>query len=110
MDMESMPDIIGILPSGLFEFFKKQDIYVPAWTTMILVFANPFKKTFDVSMFEGAKDFFVWYSKVLIQGPDGLRTISYAKDDVLGNSGEWKLFVPPTLIGVNFRTRLRWIP
>ncbi len=94
----------AVLPSDLFEKLKLLDIPVPAWADMILVFPNTVKKSLDVSMFEEGKDFFIWYSKVLIKGPGSGKSNCYAKDDV----GDWKIFVPPTLIGVNLRTKLRW--
>lgn len=100
----NMPEAIGILPSGLFDVMKNYDVALPSWATMILTFANPVRKSWEVAFFEGVKDFFIWYSKVLIKGPEGIKTFAYAKDE----SGEWKLFVPPTLIGVNLQTKLRY--
>lgn len=86
---------------GAFKLLEKLEIVLPDWAEMLFVFARKDKKRFDVSYFEDAKDFFLWYSKVLITQKD-LQAISFTRKDA-----EWLVFVPPTLIGVNLRTRLR---
>lgn len=98
-------DKTGLNPADIFSSLEKMDIPVPSWAVMMFIFSKEEKKVVDVSFFEDTKEFFLWYSKVLIRsaGSVDLTSASFAKE---GDS--WKLFVPPTLIGVNLRTKLRF--
>jgi hypothetical protein len=97
-------DQIGLNPNTLFGQLEKYEIAVPTWATMLFVFARSDRKILDVSFFEDTKDFFLWYSKVLIRRVKDVKAASYSKDV----TNEWKLFLPPTLIGVNLRTKMRF--
>lgn len=85
-----------------FSTLEKLDIATPTWATMLFLYIREEKPTIDVSFFEDAKDFFLWYSKVLILQGDAVRYAAFARDE----SG-WQPFSPPTLIGVNLKTKLR---
>jgi hypothetical protein len=88
-------------------FFSTLDILgiaSPAWATAMFVFTRPSRRSLDVSFFEEAQDFFIWYSRVLIDRKEDMRVASFNR--AIGES-VWKIFSPPTLIGIDLQTRLR---
>lgn len=97
-----LSDNFGLNFSEVADALSKVDITLPSWAAMMFIFVRSNHKSLDVSFFEDSKDFFIWYSKVMIRKPEDLRSASYSKE---GN--DWKVFLPPTLIGVHLRTQLR---
>lgn len=88
---------------SVFSLLESLGVVVPAWATSMLVFTRSDKRYLDVSFFDDTKEFFLWYSRVLIDGADNLRFAAFSREQ----GKDWKAFVPPTLIGVELRTRLR---
>ena len=88
---------------SVFSLLESLDIAVPAWSKTMLAFTRRDKRYLDVSFFEDSKDFFLWYSRVVIDRLEGLRFGAFTRE----HGNEWKMFVPPTLIGVELKTRLR---
>ena len=89
--------------NNIFSIMEELDISIPKWAKMLFVFSV--KDKIDVSFFEEINDFFIWYSKVLIKRKDSMIVSSFKYDDILK---QWQLFFPPTLIGVNLETRMRF--
>lgn len=88
---------------SVFPLLEKLEISVPSWAAMLFAFIRTEKQSLDVSFFEEAENFFMWYSRVLVGRPEDLKLVSLAR-----NPGkDWLPFAPPTLIGVNIRTKLR---
>lgn len=79
------------------------DVPMPSWAKLLFAFCRD-GGSLDVSFFEDATDFFLWYAKVLVRRKDDMVTASLQQEV----SGHWQVFAPPTLVGVNIRTRLRF--
>jgi hypothetical protein len=94
---------LSVNPTEIIDALKGMDIVVPSWASMVFAFVRETKKLIELSCFEDPKDFFLWYSRVMISKPEDMKVVSYSKQD-----DQWKLFLPPTLIGVNLETRLRF--
>lgn len=90
--------------SLIFNHFESQELAIPTWATTIFIYVRLDQPKIDISFFEDVKDFFLWYSKVLIAIAGKITNYCFQYDDTLK---EWRPFDPPTLIGVNLRTKLR---
>ena len=101
LDAEIIEWLMGD-PHHVFKAIAKLDIAVPSWAQMFFIFTRYDSDKLDVSFFEDAKEFFLWYSKILIRFGDDIHSVSFSSKD-----GIWQIFLPPTLIGVSLRTRLR---
>jgi len=85
-------------PLKFFSNLKKLAVSLPTWSKHILL---SFKENcLEIYFFEDTQDFFVFYAKKAIQ-QSNLKFISFVLED------KWKLFIPPTLIGTNLKTKVR---
>lgn len=96
-------DLIASDTNNVFKALVELDIAVPPWSQMLFVFARHDGSKLDASFFEDAKEFFLWYSKVLIRHGEDIHTASFSRKE-----GIWQIFMPPTLIGVSLQTKLRF--
>ena len=86
-------------PISIFQHFDKLEVPVFNWSAVIFLIMRNGSKL-DISFFEDAKDYFLWYTRVSINSSH--RFESFIKDN-----GNWIIFTPPTLIGPNLKTKLR---
>src|SRR5690348_13859556 len=77
-------------PLSIFGDFEKLEIDQPVWSKMMLFFLKKDQPTLDISFFEEPKDFFVWYSKLLISKGSNISLHSFTFEN-----GEWKSFSAP---------------
>lgn len=89
--------------SGLGGHLKSLNIKSPEWSKILLFSLKGEDLSVEVVFYEDAKDFFLFYTKKIIKQSD---------DNVIGcfdrvKDGDWKEFAPPTLIGINLKTKLR---
>ena len=92
-------------PAKAIEQLDSLSITLPEWARLILLVLRAEKQTMEASFYEDARDFFLAYTKKVlrnsnVQSPD---FICFSREE----TGEWKHFIPPTLIGTNLRTKLR---
>ena len=90
-------------PLAIFDLLEGLSLDDPKWAQMALLYVRKSKETIDISFFEEPKEFFLWYSKVLIVNGDKVFANAFIRED----DGTWSPFSPPTLIGVNLKTKLR---
>lgn len=101
---ETVLEAIANRPESFFDDLEELSIKVPSWSKLLLVVLAPNKKAMEVGFFEEAKEFFLSYTKkVLRYTTSNLNFICFSREQ----SDDWKVFVPPTLIGTNLRTKLR---
>lgn len=86
---------------AVFSVMEGIEFHMPSWASMMLYFVT--ENSLDVSFFSDQRDYFVWYSKVLIRRNDDTKVASFQRDE----DGKWQLFLPPPIIGVNLHTKLR---
>ena len=87
---------------SIFNHLTTLEIALPTWASMLLLLINNTAPKIDIAAFDNNKDFFSWYGKILANHPDSFTTATFIVED-----NEWRHFMPPTLIGVNLRTKLR---
>lgn len=90
--------------NAVFSHFESNGIQIPAWARFCFVVRRTAKKSYDVTFYENEQEFYVRYSKVLlIANADTTSFLCFAR-----NMDEpWRNFHPPTLIGLDLKTRLR---
>lgn len=92
-------DNFGNQPQGVQHLLDNLGIPVPDWVKFMLVSGRD--DALDFSFFEDVGDFYVWYTKTLMRRR-AKHTASFQHE-----AKQWTIFVPPTLIGVDLRTKLR---
>lgn len=93
-----------VTPSGVFSFLAEFEVNIPSWATSLFFFIRVQNKSADAAFFEDINDFLVWYSKVLLNRKDDMHVVSFNRDE----GKDWVVFVPPTLIGLDLKTRMRF--
>jgi hypothetical protein len=88
-------------PLSFFQSLEQIGTAIPSWCAVILLAARPEFKL-DISYFENAADFFLWYSKISLSREEMERVAAFIQE-----KNNWVVFDPPTLIGVDLRTKLR---
>lgn len=95
-------DIKNTEPDKLFEHLSADGVSVPDWSKYCLLVCRKLKKTYDVGFFEDEQEFYVRYSKVLLMTrSDAVQFLTFSK------TKNWGTFFPPTLIGIELKTKLR---
>jgi len=88
------------------KFFDNLDILsinVPKWAAVAFIFMRLDRKSIELTFYEDAKDFFMYYTKRLVRRQGDYRVACFSREE----SEDWRPFIPPTLIGVNLKTKLR---
>ena len=96
-------EVLAAQPDKFFLSLEELAIKVPEWSKLILVALLPNKKSMEVVFFEEAKEFFLSYTKKVLRHPTTITCLCFSREQ----SPEFRLFIPPTLIGTNLKTRLR---
>jgi len=101
---EEVLEAIAKNPDSFFNDLEELSIKVPSWSKLLLVVLSVKKKAMEVDFFEEVKEFFLSYTKkVLRYTSTDLNFICFSREQ----TNDWKLFIPPTLIGTNLKTKLR---
>jgi hypothetical protein len=95
-------ELINKDTSTILSLVSKLQIDIPVWAKMCFAFVWLRAPKIDISWFDEAPQFFLWYSKVLIRSADKIRSASWVREETI-----WKPFIPPTLMGVELKTKFR---
>ena len=89
-------------PESLLDFLKNSNIIAPKWANFLFCYLRS-DQTLDITLFEEMVDYFTWYSKVMLKRNNRSSIlVTYSKKDV-----DCIIYVPPTLISVNLKSKLR---
>ncbi len=101
---EAVLEVLAAKPESFFEGLEELSIKVPSWSQLLLLVLAPRKRAMEVAFFEEAKEFFLSYTKKVLRYTNSdLNFFCFSREQ----AKDWKMFVPPTLIGTNLRTKLR---
>ncbi len=100
---ESLLELILDSPEKFLENLEELSIKIPSWSKLLLLVLAYEKQIMEVLFFEDTKDFFFSYTKKILRySKSDLTFICYNREE-----DNWRLFIPPTLIGPNLKTQLR---
>ena len=95
---------VGRHPAGFFvKSVPTLKITVPDWAMFALLILNYARSGLELCFCEDAKDFFLLYTKKSLRNDDNdIEFVCFKRSEQ-----DWFLFVPPTLIGTNLKTKIR---
>jgi hypothetical protein len=100
---EELIEMLEMEPESFFEYIEELAIKIPSWSKLFLVAVAPLKQALEINFFEEAQEFFLSYTKKVLRYSSSIDFICFSRE----MSEEWKIFLPPTLIGADLTTRLR---
>jgi hypothetical protein len=103
---EVKEDIFDFVIDSPVKFFSHLDslrIEIPEWSKVLFLSFKESDLSIEVTFYEDAKDFFLLYTKRIIKRKKYTTFSCFSREE----SSDWKQFTPPTLIGVNLKTKLR---
>lgn len=90
-------------PPKFFDNLDTLTITIPKWATIAFLFIRIDKMAVELTFYEDAKDFFLYYTKRIVKRQGDYKVACFSREE----SEDWRGFIPPTLIGVNLKTKLR---
>lgn len=90
----------------LLNVFEALSVPAPNWAKMLMVASQRSRSVISFFLFESSIDFINSYTKMMLIFGESLDVASFAFEETDGKN-EWKIYHPPTLIGLNLRTKIR---
>jgi hypothetical protein len=91
-------------PSRVFQFMDQLDVEIPGQASFMLLCMKLTAPKYDIRFYGQQEEYLMDYTKCLLKDRDDYEFHSFKKDE---NLAEWEMFLPPPVIGLGIRTRLR---
>jgi hypothetical protein len=92
-------------PDRVFDYIEDLELRIPTWAKALVLVVPVDRQCLELVLFEDVQDFFLYYTRRMIDWPSRHRINCFSVDEV---TRTWKMFVPPTLIGPNLKTKFRY--
>jgi hypothetical protein len=101
---EEIYEEIGQDPLKIFLFFDELEVEVPEEANFMLVCYKTTSPKIDMRMYGDQDEYLGDYTNALLKGRDDYEFYSFRKDEEVDG---WELFLPPPVVGLGIKTRLR---
>jgi len=91
-------------PQRVFQFLDELQVEVPPRAEFMLLCMKLTRPKYDIRFYKSQEDYLLDYTSCLLKDRDDYEFHSFRKDPQVE---AWEMFLPPPVIGLGIRTRLR---